>query len=352
MIDLRSDTLTLPTPAMREAMYQAELGDDVYGEDPTVNRLQEMAAEITGKEAALLMPSGSMGNTAAVMAHVTRGEAFIVGDRSHIYLNEQGSASTLGGSPRVVVRTNSQGMLDLPEVQSSIMDESDEHMAPTKLLCLENTHNYCGGTVLSVEQIAELAELAHWHDMALHIDGARIFNAAVALQVPVKTLLSQVDSAMFCLSKGLSAPIGSIVVGKRTFIKRVHRVRKLLGGGMRQAGVFAAAGIVALEQMVERLAEDHEHSKLLAQGLADYPQIEIEPERVCTNIVIFTLRDATGQRYTGEQTKRFIEQARAHGVLLGTISDTVIRAVTHYGIETEDIQAALQGIRRTLMEIS
>jgi threonine aldolase len=351
MIDLRSDTLTLPTPAMREAMYRAELGDDVYGEDPTVNRLQELAAEITGKEAALLVPSGTMGNTAAVMAHVARGEAFIVGNRSHIYLNEQGSASTLGGSPRVVVSTDEQGMLDLQEIQASIMDESDEHMAPTRLLCLENTHNYCGGTVLTVEQVEALAELVHRQGMVLHMDGARLFNAAVALQVPVKTLLNQVDSAMFCLSKGLSAPIGSLVVGERAFIRRVHRVRKLLGGGMRQAGVFAAAGIVALEQMVERLAEDHEHCKQLAEGLADYPQIRIEPARVSTNIVIFSLCDADGHSPDGTETRRFIQQARTHGVLLGAISDTAIRAVTHYGIEAEDIQTALQGIRRALLEM-
>ncbi|HXR64328.1 MAG TPA: low-specificity L-threonine aldolase [Ktedonobacteraceae bacterium] len=350
-IDLRSDTLTLPTQAMREAMYRAELGDDVYGEDPTVNRLQEMAAEIMGKEAALLVPTGGMGNTAAVMAHVGRGEAFIVGDQSHLYLNEQGSASTIGGAPRVVVRTDEGGMFDLREVRANINDGSDAHNAETKLLCLENTHNYCGGTVLSIAQVEALAELAHTHGLAVHMDGARIFNAATALGVPVRELVRSVDSVMFCLSKGLSAPVGSMIVGSRAFIQRAHRVRKLLGGGMRQAGILAAAGIVGLEQMVERLAEDHENSKLLAQGLADYPQIEIQPTRVVTNIVVFSLRDAAGQILGKAETDLFISKSREQGVLIGAISDEKIRAVTHYGIDSADIKSALSAIRRVLIEM-
>jgi threonine aldolase len=350
-IDLRSDTVTLPTQAMREAMYRAELGDDVYGEDPTVNRLQELAAEITGKEAALLVPSGSMGNITAVMAHVGRSEAFLVGDQSHIYLAEQGGASTLGGAPRVVVRTDAAGMLDPREVLANIADESDDHNAATKLLCLENTHNYCGGAVLSVEQMETLSDLAHAHGMAVHLDGARIFNAATALGIPVKELVKSVDSVMFCLSKGLSAPVGSMVVGSRAFIKRAHRVRKLLGGGMRQAGIFAAAGIVALEQMVERLAEDHENSKLLARGLADYPQIEIQPERVMTNIVIFSLRDSAGQVLGKEHTRLFVQKCQEQGVLLLAIRNGKIRAITHYGIDAEDVKTALGGIRRALIEM-
>jgi threonine aldolase len=350
-IDLRSDTLTLPTQAMREAMYRAELGDDVYGEDPTINRLQERAAEIMGKEAALLVPSGSMGNTAAVMAHVGRGEAFIVGNQAHIYLNEQGSASTIGGAPRVVVHTNPDGTFDLDEVRANIDDGSDEHNAATKLLCLENTHNYCGGAVLSVAQVEELAQLAHTHGLAVHLDGARIFNAAIALGVPARELVRSVDSVMFCLSKGLSAPVGSLVVGSHTFIQRARRVRKLLGGGMRQAGVLAAAGLVALEQMVERLAEDHANSKLLAQGLADYPQIEIQPARVVTNIVIFSLRDSTGRRLDKATTDLFVQKCQERGVLIMAISADKIRAVTHYGIDTEDIKTALQAIRHVLIEM-
>ncbi|HEX7734515.1 MAG TPA: GntG family PLP-dependent aldolase [Ktedonobacteraceae bacterium] len=351
-IDLRSDTLTLPTQAMREAMYRAELGDDVYGEDPTVNRLQDLAAEMLGKEAALLVPSGSMGNTAAVMAHVGRGEAFIVGDQSHIYLNEQGSASTIGGSPRVVVRTDAGGMLDPREVEANIADESDEHIAATKLLCLENTHNYCGGTVLSVAQVEELAHLAHSHGLAVHMDGARIFNAAVALGVSVKELVNSVDSVMFCLSKGLSAPVGSLIVGKRAFIQRTARVRKLLGGGMRQAGILAAAGIVGLEQMIERLAEDHENSKALAQGLADYPQIEIQPARVVTNIVIFSLRTPGGQLLGKTETDLFVRKTGEQGILVSAITPEKIRAVTHYGIDGEDIKTALHAIRRVLIDMN
>ncbi len=351
MIDLRSDTVTLPTQAMREAMYRAELGDDVYGEDPTVNRLQEMAAEVTGKEAALLVPSGSMGNISAVMAHTGRGEVFLVGDQSHIYLAEQGGASTLGGSPRVGLKTDAGGMLDPREVRANITDASDDHISASTLLCLENTHNFCGGAVLSIEQVETLCELAHTHGMAVHMDGARIFNAATALGLPVKNLLASVDSAMFCLSKGLSAPIGSMVVGNRDFIKRVHRVRKLLGGGMRQAGIFAAAGIVALEQMVERLAEDHANSKLLAQGLADYPQIGITPERVVTNIVIFSLHTSNGELADRTHTELFLRKSREQGVLMGAISAGKIRAITHYGISEEDVKTALNGIRHALIEM-
>jgi threonine aldolase len=351
MIDLRSDTVTLPTPAMREAMYRAELGDDVYGEDPTVNRLQEMAAERTGKEAALFVPSGTMGNTACVLAHTGRGQAVIVGDRSHIYHFEVGGASTLGGSPMCVVPTNADGMLDPHLVEINISDGSDEHTAPTALLCIENTHNYCGGTVLSVEQVEILTSLAHTHNVALHMDGARIFNAATALDVPVSALARTVDSLMFCFSKGLSAPVGSIIVGSREFIRRAHRMRKLLGGGMRQAGVLAAACIVSLEQMVDRLAEDHEHCKQLAYGLADYPQIDIDVERVVTNILVFSVHDAQQQPLTETETMRFLTQVQEHGVLMGHLGQGKIRAVTHYGIEANDITIALAGIRRALIEM-
>jgi len=319
IIDLRSDTVTLPSPAMREAMYRAEVGDDVYGEDPTINRLQELAAERTGKEAALFVPTGTMGNTVSVLAHAGRGEAVIVGDQSHIYRYEVGGASTLGGSPMYVIPTDENGMLDLHKIETGISDGSDEHSAPTALLCIENTHNRCGGMVLDLEQLEALTNLAHTHNVKVHMDGARIFNAATALGVPVSSVAQKVDSMMFCLSKGLSAPVGSMVVGSREFIYKAHRMRKLLGGGMRQAGVIAAAGIVALEQMVERLAEDHEHCKQLAHGLADYPQIEIEVERVVTNIVNFSVRNTQQQRLTHEETMQFLAKAQEHGVLMGTM---------------------------------
>ncbi len=351
MIDLRSDTVTLPTVAMREAMYNAEVGDDVYHEDPTINYLQEMAAERLGKEAAIFVPSGTMGNTASMLAHAGRGESVIVGNQSHIYHYEVGGASTLGGSPMVVVQTEPDGMLDPHEILINISDGSDEHSAPTALLCIENTHNRCGGAVLSLEQVEQLTELAHQHGLKVHMDGARVFNAAVALGIPASTLVRTVDSVMFCLSKGLSAPIGSMVVGNQAFIQRVHRTRKVLGGGMRQAGILAAAGIVALEQMVDRLAEDHETSKQLAYGLADFPQIDINVDRVKTNMVMFSVRNSKLEALSEEETMQFLSKAREHGVLMGHIGQSRIRAVTHFGIDSTQINAALIRIRRALIEL-
>ena len=351
MIDLRSDTVTLPTPEMREAMYRAEVGDDVYGEDPTINRLQEMAAQRLGKEAALFVASGTMGNACAVLAHAGRGEAIIVGDQSHIYRYEGGGAPMLGGCPMKVIPTEPDGMLDPRKVMLNIDDGSDEHSAPTVLLCMENTHNRCGGSVLSVEQVETLCTLAHEHNIKTHMDGARVFNAAIALNIPISELVRSVDSVMFCLSKGLSAPVGSLLVGGRDFIKRAHRARKALGGGMRQAGILAAAGIVALECMVDRMAEDHENSKRLAYGLADFPQIDVAIERVVTNMVMFSVRNAAQEALTEVETVQFLAKAQEHGVLMGTMGEGKIRAVTHHGIDTQDIQAALAGIRRALIEM-
>ncbi|MFL5625632.1 MAG: low-specificity L-threonine aldolase [Ktedonobacteraceae bacterium] len=351
VIDLRSDTVTLPSPEMRSAMYRAEVGDDVYGEDPTINRLEELAAERAGKEAALFVPSGSMGNIIAMLIHAGRGQAIIVGDQSHIYRSEAGGPATLGGSPMYVVPTHPDGMLDLDKVRAGIADESDDHVAATALICLENTHNRCGGTVLSAAQVEAISTLAHQHSLQVHIDGARIFNAAVALGIPVSVLAQSVDSLMFCFSKGLSAPVGSILTGSKEFIRRARRIRKLLGGGMRQAGILAAACIVALEQMVERLAEDHAHCQLLARGLAEFAQIDIEPERVVTNILIFKLYNAQQQRLTETETLQFLAKACEHGVLLSHMGGSTIRAVTHYGIENHHITAALAGINRALKEI-
>lgn len=350
-IDLRSDTVTQPTPAMREAMYRAEVGDDVYGEDPTINRLQELAAEYTGKEAALFVPSGTMGNAIAVLTHAGRGQAVIVGDESHIYHYEAGGPSTLGGSPFWVVPNNADGTLALDKIEASIVDESDEHVAATALICLENTQNRCGGRVLSAEYTHAVASLAHEHGVTVHVDGARIFNAVVALDTSVSTLVQEVDSLMFCLSKGLSAPVGSLLVGKKEFIRRAHRTRKLLGGGMRQAGVIAAAGIVALEQMVERLRDDHENAKRLAQGLADYPQLAIDAEHIDSNIVMFSLRNTDNQPVATKKTEEFLHNIQQRGVLMGHMGGGNIRAVTHYGIELHDITQALTEIRRVLVEM-
>lgn len=350
-IDLRSDTVTHPSPAMREAMYRAEVGDDVYGEDPTINRLQELAAERTGKEAAMFVPSGTMGNAAAILTHVGRGQAVIVGDQSHIYHYEAGGPSTLGSSPIYVVPTHADGMLDLDRVRAGIADESDEHVAATALVCIENTHNRCGGTVLSEAQLDAITSLAYEYNIAVHMDGARIFNASVALGIPVSKLAQNVDSMMFCLSKGLSAPVGSMLVGNKEFIRQARRIRKLLGGGMRQAGIVAAAGLVALEQMVDRLAEDHENCKRLAYGLADYPQIEISPEKVVTDILIFRLRNSQQRLLTEQEIQPFLQKAGEHGVLLGSMGEGIIRAVTHYGIEEQHIATAQAGIRRALIDL-
>lgn len=350
VIDLRSDTVTLPTPEMREAMYHAEVGDDVYGEDPTINRLEEMAASLIGKEDALFVPTGTMGNAIALLMHCGRGQAVIVGDQSHVYHYERGSVSTLGGAPMHVVPTLANGMLDMQVVRDGIIDDSDEHKAATALICIENSHNRCGGTVQSVSEVEEITTLAHERGVKVHMDGARVFNAALALNVPVSRLVRDVDSVMFCLSKGLSAPVGSMLVGARDFIHRARRQRKLLGGGMRQAGVLAAAGIIALERMVERLAEDHVNSKLLAEGLADLPQIVLDPAHVVTNIIIFTLCDAQRNPLSDAAINAFVQRAQEQGILLSRMGPRGIRAVTHYGIEQADIERALQGIKRALAD--
>ena len=251
----------------------------------------------------------------------------------------------------VVVQTDLNGMLDLHEIQINISDGSDEHSAPSAVLCIENTHNRCGGSVLSLEQVEQLTSLAHNHGLMVHMDGARVFNAAIALGIPPSTLVRTVDSIMFCLSKGLSAPVGSMVVGSRDFIQRVHRMRKLLGGGMRQAGVLAAAGIIALEQMVDRLVEDHETSRQLAFGLADFPQIDVNVDRVKTNMVMFSILNTQHEPVGEKETMRFLAKAQEHGVLIGHIGQGKIRAVTHQGINEIDITIALTGIRRALIEL-
>jgi len=331
-IDLRSDTVTHPTPAMREAMYRAEVGDDVYGEDPTVNQLEELAAERMGKEAAVFVPAGTMGNAIAILVHCRRGDEVLTGDRAHIYLYEVGGAARLNGSPIRAIPTLLDGTLNREKLASSFFGD-DVHEARTGLLCLEDTHNMCGGRVIASETLREMAAPARAHKLPVHMDGARIFNAAIALGVPVSALAAEVDSVMFCLSKGLSAPVGSILVGSSGFIAEARRIRKLLGGGMRQAGILAAAGIVALNEMVERLAEDHANARKLAEGLANIPGVAVDPSVVESNMVFFGAAD-------GDNT-RFVDAVAAEGVLLSGSDDGRIRAVTHYGISSEDIDAAL-----------
>lgn len=342
MIDLRSDTVTLPTPAMREAMYRAEVGDDVYGEDPTVNRLEAMAAERMGKEAALLTVSGTMSNLVALLTYCQRGEEVILGDRSHTFLYEAGAYASLGGIHPYLVSNRPDGTMDLEAIEAAIRPEN-VHSPRTRLICLENTHNRCGGAVLTPEYTDAVGALARRYGLRVHLDGARIFNAAVALGCDVRELTRSVDTVSFCLSKGLSAPVGSLLCGPADLIAEARRWRKAVGGGMRQAGVLAAAGIVALTEMVDRLAEDHVNARRLAEGLAAFPQVELELDRVQTNIVIFSVRPPwTAARLVGELKER--------GVLMGAIAPQQVRAVTHYGIEAADIDRALEAVAEVFKE--
>ncbi len=342
IVDLRSDTVTLPTPAMREAMYRAEVGDDVFGEDPTVNRLEEMAAERVGKEAALFVVSGTMANLVSLLTHCGRGHEIIVGNLAHTFLYEQGGSAALGGIHVHTLRNQPDGTLDLGEIERAIRT-NDVHFPRTRLICLENTHNRCGGMPLTPEYTDAVGELARRHGLAVYLDGARIFNAAVALGVDVRTLTPSVDTVSFCLSKGLCAPVGSLVCGTRDFIAEARRNRKIVGGGMRQAGVIAAAGIVALEQMVDRLAEDHENARRLAFGLAEIPGISLDPEQVRTNIVIF---DLVAERPTPAEFAAGLESEGVKVLALGGR----IRLVTHHGIDAADIDRALAVIRRVMQE--
>jgi threonine aldolase len=342
MIDLRSDTVTHPSPAMREAMARAEVGDDVYGEDPTVNRLQELAAEMLGKEAALYVASGTMGNLVSLLAHCGRGDEIILGDQSHIFRYEQGGASALGGMIYHILPNNTRGELPMDAIAAAVRDASDAHQPRTGAICLENTHNRCGGVVLSLDYLQQVKAFADEHALPLHLDGARLPNAAVALGLPLWTIAEQVTTVQLDLSKGLSAPVGGIVAGPRDFITRAHRARKLLGGGMRQAGVIAAAGVVALEQMVDRLHEDHANARALAEGLATLPHITIDLQRVQTNLVVWSV-DAPGWT-----PSTFIGALREQDVLIGGFGDHRLRAVTHYGISHDDIEHTLRVVRRLL----
>jgi threonine aldolase len=342
VIDLRSDTVTLPSPAMREAIARADLGDDVYGEDPTVNQLEELAAAMVGKAAAVLVPTGTMGNLSAVLAHGGRGERVILGDECHIYRYEAGGASALGGLIYQALPNRADGTINLAALSAAAAASDDLHQAPPGLICLENTHNRCGGVVLPISYLAATHAIAQQHGLPLHLDGARVFNAAVALGVDVRAITQHVDSVQLCLSKGLSAPVGSLVAGTRPFIARVRRMRKLLGGGMRQAGVIAAAGVVALREMVGRLADDHANARALAAGLAELPGLSVDLALVQSNIVRFEL--GAGRLSVAD----LLAGLRGRGVLMGGLGGQMLRAVTHYGIERDDIDRAVQAMRETL----
>ena len=320
---------------MREAIARAELGDDVYGEDPTVNRLEQMAAALMGKEASVLVPSGTMGNLAAILTHCPRGAKAVVGDQSHTHLYEAGGASAVGGVVLTAVRNTEDGGLDLEDLERELSAPPDEHIAQAGLVVLENTHNRCGGSPVALSHMAEVSELARRRSLPVHLDGARIFNAALALETTAHEIASHADTVSFCLSKGLACPVGSLLCGSRDFIRRARRARKLLGGGMRQAGVFAAAGIVALDTMIDRLAEDHQNARALAQGFALVAGINVRPAKRRTNMVVFEMDgEAAGAR-------KFQAAMKEQGVLISARDATSFRAVTHYGISRAAVDRAV-----------
>ena len=336
-IDLRSDTVTLPTDEMREAINNAEVGDDVYQEDPTINRLEELAAKKLGKEAALFVPSGTMGNLIAVLTHCQRGDEVILEMDSHIYYYEVGGLSAVAGViPRLII--GDKGILNPQNIKKALREEN-LHYPKTTLICLENTHNRAGGTIIPPIVTEEICQLAHQRNIAVHLDGARIFNAAIALNIEPALLTKDVDSVMFCLSKGLSAPVGSILTGSKEFIKRARKNRKMLGGGMRQAGILAAAGIIALENMVERLEEDHKNARILGEGLADISGIKVDLATIQTNMVYFDLRESN------MDTFQFLPKLAEYNILGSPRPPTKVRLVTHYGINEEDIYTTIKAIK-------
>jgi threonine aldolase len=340
-VDLRSDTVTRPTPAMRRAMAEAEVGDDQYGEDPTVNRLEELAAEMLGKEAAVFVSSGTQGNLCAVLAHCGRGQEVIMGDQCHIVLYEQGGTATLGGLPWRVLPNTPHGTLEPAAIEAAIRGEREGEPV-TGVVCVENTHNRCGGLALDRATIKSMADVPHQYGIPVHMDGARVFNAAAALGVPVSEIVQDVDSVQFCLSKGLAAPVGSMIAGSKEFIQKARRMRRIVGGAMRQAGVFAAAGVGALTEMVDRLPEDHRRARTLADGLADIPGIVVDPELVQSNMIFYKL---------DPPNPTFQDEMKAQGVLVGG-GQYGGRIVTHYEITDADIDTVLMAARKTVTALA
>jgi threonine aldolase len=359
VIDLRSDTVTKPTEEMRRAMAAAEVGDDVFDDDPTVHALQDRAAELLGKEAGLFVASGAMGNLVAQMAHLDRGQETIAAESSHIVMDEAASYAVVVGASVRALRERPDGTMDLDSIEAAFRDPNDVHEPITGLIALENTHAHSMGQPLTPEYTRRVGEIAQRHGIKLHIDGARLWNAVVALGVRPTDLTGPADSVSFCLSKGLACPIGSVLVGEREFIWRARRARKLVGGGMRQVGVLAAAGLLALRDgssgMIERLADDHANARRLAEGLADLDGIEspgdiaqptkgrLDPDRVRTNFVVFRVR---GDRAV------FLEALRARKVLMVEYPHGQVRAVTHHGIEATDIETTIRAVRDVLGETS
>ena len=341
-IDLRSDTVTKPTPEMRKAMAEAEVGDDVYMDDPTVNKLQEQAALRLGKQDALFVPSGTMGNLLALLVHCQRGDEAIVGDKSHIYINEAGGMSALGGIFPHPLMNQRDGTLALDDIRASIQTE-DVHHTITRLICIENTQNVCGGVPLTAEYTAQVGRIAQENNLRFHIDGARIFNAAAALNVDVKDLTAPADSVMFCLSKGLVAPVGSMLVGTRDFIARARHLRKMVGGGMRQAGVLAAAGLISLEKMTDRLGQDHARARKLSAGLKQVKGLVLDAESLSTNMVYFNLADEVKL-----SVHQIVDEMKKRGVLVDWAWHRRFRLVTHYWVDDEGVEKTIKAFAEVL----
>jgi threonine aldolase len=337
VIDLRSDTITLPTDEMRRAMFEAEVGDDVYGEDPTINKLEAMAAKMTGKPAALFTTSGTQSNLIAVLASTKHGDEILMGSESHTFWNEVAGPACLGGVQMRTLPNADNGTMDPDEFVAAVRPKNI-HFPVTTLLLLENTHNRCGGSVLTVEYTKKMCDLAHANNVKVHLDGARLFNAAVALGVPAAKLAEHADTVCFCISKGLSAPVGSLLCGSAEFIERSRKWRKMLGGGMRQAGIVAAAGVVALDKMIDRLAEDHANAKRLAMGLSHIAGIGISPEKTQTNIIMF--RPPAGMDWS-----ELLNRLAARGVKCSHGIGQNIRAVTHRHITTADVDETVGRVK-------
>jgi threonine aldolase len=342
VIDLRSDTVTVPTPAMREAMANAVVGDDVFGDDPTVNRLQADAAALLGKEAGLFVPSGTMGNLTSMLAHCERGDELIVGKEAHIFRYEAGGMAMYGGIQPNTLPVQPDGTLNLDAIRAAIRPDNP-HTPITRLICLENTQGTIFGAPLPPSYVAQVAEIARENRLKLHVDGARLFNAATALGVEAHELVRDADSVSVCLSKGLCAPVGSVIVGSRDFIRRAHRVRKSLGGGMRQAGILAAAGLIALHEMPKRLHEDHANARFFAEEIAGLPYVEVEVARVKTNMVYFTL--TADAPITVEQLSANLKAD--YNILMRPYEprERKVRVVTHHGITVDDMRKTVEAMR-------
>jgi len=341
MIDLRSDTFTYPTKSMLDAMATAKVGDDVFQEDPTVQELENLAAEKTGKEAAVFVPSGTMGNLISVLSHCGRGDEILLGNKSHISLYEVGGVSALGGVHPRTLPNNDDGTISIEILEKGIR-HPDIHSPPTRLICLENTHNLCQGSPIHPEYMMSVWNLAKKYGLKIHLDGARIFNAAVALKMPVSQLTEKVDSVMFCLSKGLSAPVGSLVCGSSEFIDKARKARKMVGGGMRQAGYLAAAGIVSLVNLVDRLQEDHENAKMLATQISQIEGIELDKSKIKTNIIFFKLTGLDGDAFLQQLEKKQIK------ILITDPDAGIFRAVLHREVSKEQVGTVIESFKSIL----